>query len=98
VRRLYITLESNFSLRICFLSRFAPEMKALLYYNHDKKQRKRWVDQYRHEPKTIEAKKAFPIFVTSYEIAINDSKMLGSMRWKFIVVDEGHRLKNKNAR
>ncbi|UZJ55186.1 hypothetical protein CBS101457_004506 [Exobasidium rhododendri] len=80
------------------IERFAPEMKALLYYNHDKKQRKRWVDQYRHEPKTADAKKDFPIFVTSYEIAINDSKMLGSMRWKFIVVDEGHRLKNKNAK
>jgi ATP-dependent DNA helicase len=80
------------------VAKFAPEMKALLYYSHDKKQRKKWVDQYRHEPKTADAKRNFPIFVTSYEIAINDSKMLGSMRWKFIVVDEGHRLKNKNAR
>lgn len=73
-------------------------MKALLYYTHDKKQRKAWVDKYRHEPKTVEARKNFPIFVTSYEIAINDSRILGSMRWKFIVVDEGHRLKNRNAR
>ena len=71
---------------------------ALLYYSSDKKQRKRWTDQYRPEPKSAEAKKRFPIFVTSYEMAINDSKMLGSMRWKFIVVDEGHRLKNRNAR
>jgi ATP-dependent DNA helicase len=73
-------------------------MKALMYYTSDKKQRRAWTEKYRKEPKTAEARREFPIFVTSYEIAINDSKMLGSMKWKFIVVDEGHRLKNKNAR
>lgn len=80
------------------IQRFAPELRGLLYYSSDKKQRKRWLDQHRHEPKTPRDRLEFPIFVTSYEIAINDSRMLGSLKWKFIVVDEGHRLKNRNAR
>ena len=38
------------------------------------------------------------IFVTSYEIAINDRTYLRSTQWRYIVVDEGHRLKNSNCR
>ena len=38
------------------------------------------------------------IFVTSYEIAINDRVHFKKVHWKYIVVDEGHRLKNTNCR
>lgn len=40
----------------------------------------------------------FPIFVTSYEICMNDRKYLQKIAWKYIVVDEGHRLKNLNCK
>lgn len=40
----------------------------------------------------------FPIVCTSYEIIMNDRKYLASYDWKYIVVDEGHRLKNFNCR
>ncbi|PWN32770.1 uncharacterized protein FA14DRAFT_137818, partial [Meira miltonrushii] len=80
------------------IARFAPELKALMYYNSDKKERRNWINQYSRDPKTDKEKMDFPIFVTSYEIAINDARLLGGLRWKFIIVDEGHRLKNRNAR
>ena len=32
--------------------------------------------------------------VTSYEIAMRDIKFLGRMKFKYLIVDEGHRLKN----
>ena len=41
---------------------------------------------------------SFPVIVTSYEIVMNDRKYLQRFRWKYIVVDEGHRLKNLNSR
>lgn len=40
----------------------------------------------------------FPIIVTTYEICINDQKHLSGFEWKFIVVDEGHRLKNLDCK
>ena len=40
----------------------------------------------------------FPVIVTSYEIVIADSKLLQRYKWKYIVVDEGHRLKNFNCK
>ncbi|KAI9789158.1 MAG: hypothetical protein M1816_006290 [Peltula sp. TS41687] len=40
----------------------------------------------------------FPVVCTSYEICMNDRKFLSSYGWKFIIIDEGHRLKNLNCR
>lgn len=42
--------------------------------------------------------KAFATVVTSYEIVMRDSRHLQQIPWKYIVVDEGHRLKNLNCR
>ena len=36
--------------------------------------------------------------VTSYEIVIADSKLLQRYKWKYVIVDEGHRLKNFNCK
>eukprot|EP00026_Physarum_polycephalum_P000248 Phypoly_transcript_00248.p1 GENE.Phypoly_transcript_00248~~Phypoly_transcript_00248.p1 ORF type:complete len:838 (-),score=136.55 Phypoly_transcript_00248:415-2928(-) len=35
-----------------------------------------------------------PVLITSYDIAINDRKYLQRYKWKYLVVDEAHRLKN----
>lgn len=37
---------------------------------------------------------AFPVIITSYEIVMADRKFLQRHQFKYIVVDEGHRLKN----
>ena len=44
------------------------------------------------------ASEKFPVIVTSYEIIIADSKLLQRYQWTYIVVDEGHRLKNFNCK
>ena len=41
---------------------------------------------------------AFPVVVTSYEICMRDQRSLHSMDWKYIIVDEGHRIKNLNCK
>lgn len=41
---------------------------------------------------------AFPVIVTSYEICMRDQRSLYSLDWKYIIVDEGHRIKNLNCR
>ncbi|KAJ5826865.1 SNF2-related protein [Penicillium robsamsonii] len=40
----------------------------------------------------------FPVVCTSYEICMNDRKFLAQYQWRYIVVDEGHRLKNMNCK
>ncbi|TXT06023.1 hypothetical protein VHUM_03496 [Vanrija humicola] len=40
----------------------------------------------------------FPIVVTTFDICIIDQRFLSGYQWKFIVVDEGHRLKNLDCK
>ncbi len=40
----------------------------------------------------------FNILITSYEMLLTDFLYLEPIKWKYLIVDEGHRLKNKTAR
>ena len=44
------------------------------------------------------ADQRFPVIVTSYETAIADVMHLRLFIWKYVVVDEGHRLKNSDCK
>ena len=39
-----------------------------------------------------------PVVCTSYEVAMMDRRALMSLNWKYMVVDEGHRIKNSQCR
>lgn len=39
-----------------------------------------------------------PAVCTSYEVAMQDRQFLMSMHWKYLIVDEGHRIKNSQCR
>ena len=43
-------------------------------------------------------KTTFPVVITTYEMVIKDRDELAAYRWGFIVVDEGHRLKNMECK
>ncbi|CAI9781032.1 unnamed protein product [Fraxinus pennsylvanica] len=76
------------------IARFVPSLYAIIYHG-DKKAR----DDIRrkHMPKIIGPK--FPIVITSYEIALSDARRcLRHYNWKYVVVDEGHRLKNSKCK
>ncbi|KAJ2988482.1 hypothetical protein NUW58_g3950 [Xylaria curta] len=40
----------------------------------------------------------FPVVCTSYEMVLRDRAALSKINWAFIVVDEGHRMKNADAK
>ena len=42
--------------------------------------------------------KNFPVVVTSYDIILRDIANFRKFNWEFLIVDEGHRLKNKDCR
>ncbi|OAD03910.1 hypothetical protein MUCCIDRAFT_184304 [Mucor lusitanicus CBS 277.49] len=75
--------------------RFAPSINVLLY--HGTKEDRHHIMNHRLN-KLKEASDGFPVIITSYEIVMNDRKLLGRYNWKYIVIDEGHRLKNMNCK
>ncbi|KAL1916936.1 uncharacterized protein VTP21DRAFT_5133 [Calcarisporiella thermophila] len=72
--------------------RFTPSIPVLLYHGSIE-------DRTRLRNKKMKKlNESFPIIVTSYEIVMNDRKHLQKFPWKYIVVDEGHRIKNLNCK
>ncbi|KAL0485675.1 chromatin-remodeling complex ATPase [Acrasis kona] len=51
----------------------------------------------REEMKKEGLNEHFDILVTSYEIATKEKAALGKFNWKYIIIDEAHRIKNENS-
>uniref|UniRef100_A0A8C2Q3K7 Proliferation-associated SNF2-like protein n=1 Tax=Cyprinus carpio TaxID=7962 RepID=A0A8C2Q3K7_CYPCA len=74
--------------------RFTPEVSVLLYHG-PQKERMDLVKKIRQAQGPL---KMCPVVVTSFEIAMRDRKLLQRFHWNYMIVDEGHRIKNLNCR
>lgn len=74
---------------------WTPSINTILYHGskaeRDEMRRKQM-------PMKDQSTFEFPVVVTSYEICMNDKKFLANYQWRYIIVDEGHRLKNLNCK
>ncbi|KAF4019108.1 hypothetical protein G4228_011033, partial [Cervus hanglu yarkandensis] len=74
--------------------RFTPEIPTMLY--HGAQQERRILVKHIHERKgTLQI---HPVVITSFEIAMRDRSTLQNCYWKYLIVDEGHRIKNMKCR
>uniref|UniRef100_A0A8C9RWZ5 Proliferation-associated SNF2-like protein n=1 Tax=Scleropages formosus TaxID=113540 RepID=A0A8C9RWZ5_SCLFO len=74
--------------------RFTPEVSVLLYHG-PQKERVNLIKKIRRPQGPLNI---FPVVVTSFEMAMIDRKYLQRFQWKYLIVDEGHRIKNLNCR
>ncbi|KAK7901549.1 hypothetical protein WMY93_018318 [Mugilogobius chulae] len=74
--------------------RFTPQVSVVLYHG-PQPERAKLLKQIRrpHEPLGM-----CPVVITSFEISMIDRKFLQRFQWKYLIVDEGHRIKNLNCR
>src|SRR5271163_1877422 len=76
-------------------TRWTPEIKTIMYHgSKDERAEMRRKYMKMQDQQKFE----FPAVCTSYEICMNDRKFLANYKWRYIIVDEGHRLKNMNCR
>ena len=73
--------------------KWTPDIPVVLY--HGSKQER---EEMRRKQLRNPSSKDFPVICTSYEICMNDRKHLSHFGWKFIIIDEGHRIKNMNCK
>eukprot|EP01121_Diplochlamys_sp_Union-15-3_P012282 TRINITY_DN3655_c0_g2_i1.p1 TRINITY_DN3655_c0_g2~~TRINITY_DN3655_c0_g2_i1.p1 ORF type:complete len:283 (+),score=49.62 TRINITY_DN3655_c0_g2_i1:42-890(+) len=78
------------------LAKWCPEIPYLLYYG--KKEERKEMREKLVASRKSNRSKGLPVVITSYNIAINDRKSLQVFKWKYLVVDEAHRLKNFNCK
>lgn len=76
-------------------AKWAPSMDAVIYHGPEKERAEMRGQFLRGKGETD---KKFPVLITSYEIVIRDARHLKRCGWKFVIIDEGHRLKNMNCR
>lgn len=41
---------------------------------------------------------AFDVCITSYEMVIKEKNHFKKFHWRYIIIDEAHRIKNENSR
>jgi ATP-dependent DNA helicase len=71
-------------------NRFAPTIKVLKYSGS--KSNRQIIDLHK-----LINRQNINVIITSYEISIKDFNKLNSINWKYLIVDEGHRLKNNDC-
>ncbi|XP_028323941.1 lymphoid-specific helicase isoform X2 [Gouania willdenowi] len=74
--------------------RFTPDISVVLYHG-PQPERAKVLKQMRRPQGPLNM---CPVVVTSFEISMIDRKYLQRFQWKYLIVDEGHRIKNLNCR
>lgn len=74
--------------------RFTPEIPIMLYHGAQR-ERHKLVQKIHKRDGSLQI---HPVVITSFEIAMRDRNALQHCFWKYLIVDEGHRIKNMNCR
>lgn len=73
--------------------RWAPSLSVMMY--HGNKQERAVL---RNDFRKFGKPNGFNAIITSYQIVMIDKKYFRGIQWKYIIVDEGHRIKNLNCK
>ena len=68
---------------------WSPTVKKVIYYGSKPSRKK--MQQECH-------KGTFNVMLTSYEFVVKDASFMSKINWVYIIVDEGHRMKNGKSR
>ncbi|XP_047738109.1 lymphocyte-specific helicase [Hyalella azteca] len=84
---------------------FAPQLPYVLFHGNEDVRREKMKLFNKTSPVTVTlpdgssvTHNVCPIVVTSYEIAILSHRLLSPYQWRYLAVDEGHRIKNYECR
>lgn len=72
------------------LEKWAPSLTKVVYRGDPTKRRRIYNGQMYGN--------AYNVLLTTYEFVVKDTKVLGKVPWKYIIIDEGHRMKNADCK
>ncbi|KAK7412595.1 hypothetical protein VNO78_04077 [Psophocarpus tetragonolobus] len=71
------------------IRRFCPVLRAIKFLGNP--------DERRHIREELLVAGKFDVCVTSFEMAIKEKSALRRFSWRYIIIDEAHRIKNENS-
>ncbi|XP_052188741.1 ISWI chromatin-remodeling complex ATPase CHR11 isoform X1 [Diospyros lotus] len=71
------------------IKRFCPVLRAVKFLGNP--------DERRHIKENLLIAGKFDVCVTSFEMAIKEKSALRQFSWRYIIIDEAHRIKNENS-
>ncbi|KAI6083799.1 SNF2 family N-terminal domain-containing protein [Hypoxylon rubiginosum] len=78
--------------------KWTPNIPFVLYHGTPQERQQIFRDKIMKNYQKGSPTKRFPVVCTSYEMVLRDHVSLSKIDWAFIVVDEGHRMKNADAK
>ncbi|KAI0520811.1 SNF2 family N-terminal domain-containing protein [Xylaria bambusicola] len=78
--------------------KWTPTIPFVLYHGTIEERQQIFRDKIMKHYQKGSPTQRFPVVCTSYEMVLRDRAALSKIDWAFIVVDEGHRMKNADAK
>ncbi|KND87214.1 Lymphoid-specific helicase [Tolypocladium ophioglossoides CBS 100239] len=77
---------------------WTPSIPVVMYHGNQKQREEIFRTKIMRNLSHGRPNKQFPVVCTSYEMVLRDQHNLSRVQWEFIIIDEGHRMKNAEAK
>ncbi|ROT42218.1 hypothetical protein SODALDRAFT_268110 [Sodiomyces alkalinus F11] len=78
--------------------KWCPSIPAILYHGTPQERAQMWKTKVARHLSGGRPTEKFPVVCTSYEILLREKASLSRVNWGFIIIDEGHRMKNFDSK
>ncbi|CAK7211535.1 Putative ATPase [Sporothrix curviconia] len=78
--------------------RWTPSIPVLMYHGTPQQRKDLFKNRVQKHLSKGRPTEQFPVVCTSYEIILRDRADLSKINWEFIIIDEGHRMKNFDSK
>ncbi|KAF4453371.1 hypothetical protein F53441_3967 [Fusarium austroafricanum] len=78
--------------------KWTPSIPVIMYHGNKDEREKIFRTNMMKHLKSGRPTNKFPVVCTSYEMVLRDQHNLSRINWEFIIIDEGHRMKNAEAK
>ncbi|KAG8356800.1 hypothetical protein FVEN_g5469 [Fusarium venenatum] len=89
---------STLSNWIAEFEKWTPSIPVEMYHGDKKAREQIFKTKMTKHLKSGRPTAKFPVVCTSYEMVLRDQHNLSRINWEFIIIDEGHRMKNADAK
>lgn len=76
--------------------RFAPKVPTVVFYGSE--QERRLLYKKVNKKYTVDDLTTLPVILTSYQVPLLEENFLRRLQYQYVVIDEGHRIKNHETK